>query len=75
MIALGVFQARSEDCYNAVLNALDAGYRHFDSAAWYGNEADVGRAVRKWMETTGNKREEVEILLFPLDNIIDLLHD
>lgn len=51
--------ARSEECYNAVLTALEAGYRHFDSAAWYGNEADVGRAVTKWIQTTGGKREDV----------------
>jgi diketogulonate reductase-like aldo/keto reductase len=59
VLALGVYQARSEECYNAVLTALEAGYRHIDSAAWYGNEADVGRAVSKWMKTTGGKREEV----------------
>jgi hypothetical protein len=59
VIALGVYQARPEECYNAVLTALEAGYRHIDSAAWYGNEADVGRAVTKWMQTTGGKREEV----------------
>ena len=59
MIALGVYQARSSECYDAVLTALQAGYRHIDSAAWYGNEADVGRAVTDWMQTTGGKREEV----------------
>ena len=60
MIALGVYQARSHECYNAVLTALEAGYRHIDSAAWYGNEADVSRAVSHWMKTTGGKREEVQ---------------
>ena len=65
VLALGVYQARSEECYNAVLTALEAGYRHIDSAAWYGNEADVGRAVSKWMKTTGGKREEVNPLPTP----------
>ncbi|WP_412989589.1 aldo/keto reductase [Pediococcus siamensis] len=32
--------------YQAVLNALKVGYRHIDTAKAYGNEADVGRAVR-----------------------------
>ena len=59
MFALGVFLARSDECYNAVLTALEAGYRHIDSAAWYGNEADVGRAVTEWIKRTGGKREEV----------------
>jgi diketogulonate reductase-like aldo/keto reductase len=59
VLALGVYQARSDECYNAVLAALEAGYRHIDSAAWYGNEADVGRAVSKWIQTSGGKREDV----------------
>ena len=59
MLALGVFQARGNECYDAVLNALEAGYRHFDSAAWYGNEAEVGRAVSTWMKRTGGRREDV----------------
>mmetsp|Transcript_5798 Transcript_5798/g.17127 ORF Transcript_5798/g.17127 Transcript_5798/m.17127 type:complete len:357 (-) Transcript_5798:122-1192(-) len=32
--------------YKAVKTALEAGYRMFDTAAMYGNEADVGRAIR-----------------------------
>jgi len=64
VLALGVFQAKSEECYNAVLDALEAGYRHIDSAAWYGNEADVGRAVKKWMQTSGGKREDVAFKTF-----------
>jgi diketogulonate reductase-like aldo/keto reductase len=32
--------------YDAVTSALDAGYRHIDTASSYGNEASVGRAVR-----------------------------
>lgn len=33
-------------CYRAVRHALAVGYRHIDTAAFYGNEEDVGRAVR-----------------------------
>jgi diketogulonate reductase-like aldo/keto reductase len=33
-------------CYRAVRHALEIGYRHIDTAALYGNEEDVGRAVR-----------------------------
>lgn len=33
-------------CYRAVRHALEVGYRHIDTAAFYGNEEDVGRAVR-----------------------------
>lgn len=38
-----------------MLWALDAGYRHIDTASVYGNEADVGRAIRK----SGIPREEI----------------
>ena len=34
------------EAYDAVRSALDAGYRHIDTALAYGNEASVGRAVR-----------------------------
>ena len=41
--------------YDATRAALDAGYRHIDTALAYGNEASVGRAVRD----SGVPREEV----------------
>lgn len=45
-IGLGVFRTSGSETYSSVLNALQLGYRHIDTAAFYGNEADVGRAVR-----------------------------
>ena len=46
-IGLGVYQAaHGEETQHAVRAALDAGYRHIDTAFIYGNEADVGRAIR-----------------------------
>jgi diketogulonate reductase-like aldo/keto reductase len=41
--------------YDAVAAALDAGYRHIDTARAYGNEASVGRAIRD----SGISREEI----------------
>lgn len=45
-LGFGVWKASSGDCYNAVRTALDTGYRHIDTARIYGNEEDVGRAIR-----------------------------
>jgi methylglyoxal/glyoxal reductase len=56
VLGLGVFQAASgQETRRAVRWALDAGYRHLDTARIYGNEADVGAALCE----SGVPREEV----------------
>jgi diketogulonate reductase-like aldo/keto reductase len=58
VFGLGTFQTRSgRETKDAVLYALQAGYRLIDTAAAYGNEEDVGEAVRK----SGIPREEIFI--------------
>jgi diketogulonate reductase-like aldo/keto reductase len=44
-LGLGVFQTPPDETRDAVRVALDAGYRHIDTAAAYGNERQVGEAV------------------------------
>ena len=57
-LGLGVFQSKEGDeVYNAVLAAIEAGYRHIDTAAIYGNEVGVGRAIKD----SGIKREDIFI--------------
>ena len=51
----GVFQIPAEETVTAVRTALDAGYRHIDTAQMYGNEAEVGRAIAE----SGVPREEI----------------
>jgi len=56
MLGFGVFQvADGNECYDAVKCALEAGYRHIDTAAVYRNEASVGRAIKD----SGVKREDI----------------
>ena len=43
----GVFQIRPEDTAAAVAAALQAGYRHIDTAQMYGNEKQVGEAIAR----------------------------
>ena len=46
-LGLGVFQlGRGRETQQAVETALSSGYRHIDTASIYGNEGDVGRALR-----------------------------
>ena len=45
-LGLGVFQTPPEETRAAVEAALAVGYRHIDTAAAYGNEREVGEAVR-----------------------------
>jgi diketogulonate reductase-like aldo/keto reductase len=44
-LGLGVFQTPPDETRDAVRAALDAGYRHIDTAAAYGNERQVGEAI------------------------------
>ena len=55
MVGFGVFQVSDEETEKAVLEALKAGYRLLDTAAVYGNEAGVGRAIK----ASGIPREEI----------------
>ncbi len=56
VLGLGVYQSPpGRITENAVLTAFKTGYRHADTASVYGNEADVGRALKQ----SGLPREQV----------------
>jgi 2,5-diketo-D-gluconate reductase A len=59
----GVFQIEPDEVATAVRTALDAGYRHIDTAQMYRNEEGVGQAVRE----SGLPREDVFVTT-KLDN-------
>lgn len=46
VLGLGTWQLRGDTAAGCVEAALDAGYRHIDTAAMYGNETEVGEAIR-----------------------------
>jgi 2,5-diketo-D-gluconate reductase A len=46
-LGFGVFQTPPDETITAVQTALEAGYRHIDTAAAYGNEREVGEAIRR----------------------------
>jgi 2,5-diketo-D-gluconate reductase A len=55
LLGFGTWQLRGSSAYDAVRTALEAGYRHLDTATMYGNEAEVGRALRD----SGVPRDEI----------------
>ncbi|NTW38611.1 MAG: aldo/keto reductase [Cellulomonadaceae bacterium] len=57
ILGFGVFQVPDEQTEQVVTDALAAGYRHLDTAAVYGNEEGVGRAIA----ASGIARDELFI--------------
>lgn len=56
---LGTWKSAPGEVYDAVRWALEAGYRHIDCAAIYGNEAEVGQALRDAFDAGDCAREEL----------------
>lgn len=56
-VGFGTWPLKGDECEMAVRTALDAGYRHIDTAAMYGNEAEVGRGIK----ASGKPRDSVWI--------------
>jgi diketogulonate reductase-like aldo/keto reductase len=54
-LGFGVFQTPPDETLAAVTVALETGYRHIDTAAAYGNEREVGEAIRR----SGLDRDEL----------------
>ena len=53
-LGFGVYQTPIDETKRAVLDAIEVGYRSFDTAQAYGNEAGVGEAIKE----SGLPREE-----------------
>ncbi len=56
-VGFGTWQTPNEQAYEAVIHALNAGYRHIDTAVVYENETGVGKAIKD----SGIPREELFI--------------
>ncbi|MBQ1544266.1 MAG: aldo/keto reductase [Clostridia bacterium] len=55
VLGLGTYKSLGDSALYAVSEALQFGYRHVDTAAYYGNEAEVGEGIRR----SGVPREDV----------------
>ncbi|XP_031770164.2 aldo-keto reductase family 1 member A1-like [Galleria mellonella] len=61
-IGFGTWQASDEVLEKSVSEALAAGYRHFDTARAYENEAALGRALSRWIGGEPAKRKELFVV-------------
>ncbi|NNL18574.1 MAG: aldo/keto reductase, partial [Boseongicola sp.] len=58
-VGFGTYLITNDDCPSAVKAAIEAGYRHIDTAQGYQNEAGVGEGVRAGIEASGLARKDV----------------
>ncbi|CAH1785950.1 unnamed protein product [Owenia fusiformis] len=61
LFGLGTWQSKPDEITKAVSAALDAGYRHIDTAAIYGNEHVIGDILQERIKAGKMKREDVYI--------------
>ncbi len=58
ILGLGTYSLNGDTCKNSVLSALSQGYRLIDTAYMYGNEREIGEAIR----ASGIPREEIFVI-------------
>ena len=70
---LGTYSLHGEICVNAVKSALANGVRLIDTAHMYGNEEEIGQAIRASMDELGISREEIFVItkIYPGSDMAD----
>lgn len=61
IIGFGTWSLKGDDAYRTTITAIEAGYRHFDTAYSYDNEIPIGDAIRKLISEEKIKRSELFI--------------
>lgn len=60
-IGLGTWKSEPGEVFNAVKKAIELGYKHIDCASIYGNEPEVGSAIKECIDNGIIKRDELFI--------------
>lgn len=60
-VGFGLWKIAPQDCADVVYQAIEAGYRHLDSACDYGNEKQVGDGIRRALDAGLCRREDLWI--------------
>jgi len=58
-VGFGLWKLSQKDCADTVYKAIEAGYRHFDSASDYGNEVQVGEGIARALANDLCRRDQL----------------
>ncbi|XP_030386968.1 aldo-keto reductase family 1 member B1 [Scaptodrosophila lebanonensis] len=61
LLGLGTWRSYESEAYHATRAAIDAGYRHIDTAFVYENEHEIGQAIREKIAEGVVKREDIYV--------------
>ncbi|RLU18581.1 hypothetical protein DMN91_008938 [Ooceraea biroi] len=62
ILGFGTWQASGEELEAALDAALEAGYRHIDTATVYENESIIGNVLKKWLDSGKIERSDLFIV-------------
>lgn len=62
ILGFGTWQSYGNDTYQSVKWAIEAGYRHIDTALAYENEKEVGRAINEMIQSKIVTRDELFVV-------------
>lgn len=68
---LGTYSLHGDECVSSVKSALKSGVRLIDTASAYGNQEEVGQAIRESISELGIKREDIFVItkIYPGDEM------